>query len=55
MLSQGFGHIVNVSSIFGKFSAVNRTGYNASKFGINGMMDSVRLEVCTCVCLCVHA
>lgn len=48
MLSSGFGHVVNVSSIAGKFGV--RTSYSAAKFGIIGMMDSLRCEVCETVC-----
>ena len=45
MLSQGFGHIVNISSLAGKVGTNKRTSYCASKFGIIGMMDSLRVEV----------
>ena len=45
MLSGGFGHIVNVSSIWGKVGPTNRTSYATTKFGLIGMMDSLRLEV----------
>ena len=45
MLSRGFGHIVNISSTNGKIGSSRRTSYCASKFGIIGMMDSLRVEV----------
>jgi short-subunit dehydrogenase len=45
MLSQNYGHIVNISSLAGKFGTDKRTSYCASKFGIIGMMDSLRVEV----------
>ena len=45
MLSQSFGHIVNISSLAGKIGTNKRTSYCASKFGIIGMMDSLRVEV----------
>ena len=45
MLSAGFGHVVNVSSILGKFSMVYSSSYSAAKFGLNGMMDALRHEV----------
>ena len=45
MLQQGGGHVVNVSSISGKFGAPTRSYYCASKFGLNGLMDVVRLEL----------
>ena len=47
MMSSGFGHVVNVSSIAGKFGSPSRTSYSAAKFGIIGLMDSLRYEVCT--------
>ena len=50
MLSQNFGHIVNISSLAGKVGINKRTSYCASKFGIIGMMDSLRVEVVTCTC-----
>ena len=45
MLSTGFGHVVNVSSIAGKISTYCRSSYCAAKFGLNGMMDALRHEV----------
>ena len=45
MISAGFGHIVNISSIAGKMGLPLRTAYSASKFAIIGMMDALRLEV----------
>ena len=45
MLEQGGGHVVNVSSISGKFGPPTRSYYSASKFGLIGLMDSVRLEL----------
>ena len=44
MIEQGGGHIVNVSSVLGKFGAMS-SHYTASKFALNGLMDAVRLEV----------
>ncbi len=49
MVSQGFGHIVNISSVAGKFGVPVRTSYCAAKHAIIGMMDSLRLEVCMVV------
>ena len=46
MLSSGFGHVINISSIMGKFSTGRKTSYSGAKFGLNGMMDSLRCEVC---------
>ncbi len=45
MLSSGFGHVINISSIAGKFGTNRRTSYSAAKFGMLGMMDSLRCEV----------
>ena len=45
MIEQGGGHIVNVSSILGKFGACMSSYYSASKFALIGLMDAVRLEV----------
>ena len=51
MLSSGFGHVVNMSSIGGKMGTYRGSSYSAAKFGLNGMMDALRHEVeCTCVC-----
>ena len=44
MLEQGGGHIVNVSSVAGKFGAPLRHYYASSKFGLIGLMDTLRLE-----------
>lgn len=46
MVSQGFGHIVNISSVAGKMAVPVRSSYAAAKHAIIGMMDGVRLEVC---------
>ena len=45
MIEQGGGHIVNVSSIAGKFGASMLSYYSASKFALIGLMDAVRFEV----------
>ena len=45
MIKEGFGHIVNVSSIWGKAAPSNRSAYASAKFGIIGLMDSIRYEV----------
>ena len=45
MLEQGEGQIVNIASIAGKFSSPLRSYYNASKFGLLGLMDSIRYEL----------
>ncbi|XP_064401444.1 dehydrogenase/reductase SDR family member 7-like isoform X2 [Halichondria panicea] len=45
MLSSGFGHVINILSIAGKFGTNRRTSYTIAKFGLMGMMDSLRWEV----------
>ena len=46
MMEQGDGgHIVNVSSLAGKFGTALRHYYSASKFALIGLMDAVRFEV----------
>ncbi|XP_064384674.1 dehydrogenase/reductase SDR family member 7-like [Halichondria panicea] len=45
MLSSGFGHVINILSIAGKFGTNSRTSYTTAKFGLMGMMDSLRWEV----------
>ncbi|MFT6331204.1 MAG: butyryl-CoA dehydrogenase [Bermanella sp.] len=40
-----WGHIVNVSSIFGIISVPNQTAYNASKFAVRGLTEALRQEL----------
>jgi len=44
-LARSSGHLVAVSSMMGRFSTQERSGYTASKHALQGFMDSVRLEV----------
>lgn len=44
MLEQGYGRIVNISSIWGKISRPNVAAYSASKFGVDGMTLSLANE-----------
>lgn len=44
MIEQKSGHIINVSSILGKGAAPYRSLYCASKYGMEGFMESLRLE-----------
>ena len=46
MVTVGFGHIVNISSISGKMGMLKGSSYSASKFALIGLMDALRLEVC---------
>jgi NADP-dependent 3-hydroxy acid dehydrogenase YdfG len=45
MENQSEGHIVNVSSVAGRQASPNASGYNATKFGVNGFTDALRQEV----------
>ncbi|RJT05435.1 SDR family oxidoreductase [Halococcus sp. IIIV-5B] len=45
MQDQGSGHIVNVSSTAGRQANANSSGYNATKFGVNGFTEALRQEV----------
>lgn len=40
-----WGHIVNISSLFGLISAPEQSAYNASKFAVRGMTESLRQEL----------
>lgn len=42
---QGKGHIVNVSSVAGRQASTNSSGYNATKFGVNGFTEALRQEI----------
>lgn len=44
MIKQRSGHIINVSSILGKGPVPYRSLYCASKYGMEGFMESLRLE-----------
>lgn len=45
MLERGGGDVVNVSSVAGRRAGAGSSGYNASKFGVNGFTEAVRQEV----------
>jgi NAD(P)-dependent dehydrogenase (short-subunit alcohol dehydrogenase family) len=45
MLAQGYGRIVTNSSVLGLVAAPFRGAYNASKFAIEGLTDTLRLEL----------
>ncbi len=45
MVDNHFGHIVNISSIWGKAGPSNRSSYSSAKFAIVGLMDCIRNEV----------
>ncbi|ODR81084.1 oxidoreductase [Haladaptatus sp. W1] len=45
MLEQESGHVVNLSSVVGRFLQANSTHYNAAKAGVKMFGDSLRLDV----------
>ena len=45
MRAQGHGRIVNVSSVLGIISLAYRGAYNASKYALEGLSDTLRLEL----------
>ncbi len=45
MRAQGFGKIIQHSSVLGIASLFGRGAYNASKYAIEGLTDTLRLEV----------
>ena len=53
-----WGHIVNVSSLFGLIAVPSQTAYNASKFAVRGLTEALRHELemlgSTVSCTSVH-
>jgi 3-oxoacyl-[acyl-carrier protein] reductase len=55
MVEQGWGRVVNISSVWGKISKQGRASYSASKFGIDGLTLAMANEfasqgiLCNCV------
>ena len=45
MRAQDHGHIINCSSVLGLVAAPWRSAYNASKFALEGLTDTLRLEM----------
>ncbi|KTC90361.1 SDR family NAD(P)-dependent oxidoreductase [Fluoribacter dumoffii] len=45
MRKQGYGRIINLSSILGVISMPFRGAYNASKYAVEGISDTLRLEL----------
>lgn len=45
MQEQGEGHVVNVSSVAGRKAYAGSSGYNATKWGVNGFSEALREEV----------
>jgi NADP-dependent 3-hydroxy acid dehydrogenase YdfG len=44
MAAQGSGHIVNVSSVAGRFARAGSGVYNLTKFGVNAFSEALRQE-----------
>jgi short-subunit dehydrogenase len=44
MIQNGYGHIVPISSLVGKFGSPYRSGYAAAKHALHGFYDSLRAE-----------
>ena len=45
MREQGFGRVINISSLLGLVALRYRGAYNASKFALEGLTDTLRLEL----------
>lgn len=45
LIASGDGHIVNISSVFGLFSAPSQSAYNATKFAVRGFTEALRQEM----------
>ncbi len=45
MRAQGHGHVVNCSSVLGLVAAPWRGAYNATKFALEGLTDTLRVEM----------
>jgi NADP-dependent 3-hydroxy acid dehydrogenase YdfG len=45
MGEQGSGHIVNISSVAGRFATFGAAVYNLTKFGVNAFSEALRQEV----------
>ena len=45
LLASGDGHIINVSSIWGIFSAPGQSAYNSAKFAVRGFTEALRQEM----------
>ena len=43
--SSDWGHIVNISSLFGLIGIPNQSAYNAAKFAVRGFSESLRMEL----------
>ncbi len=47
MIAQGWGRVINISSVAGKRGSLHRSAYSASKHGLIGLTRTAALEVAT--------
>ncbi len=45
VIASGDGHIVNISSLFGLMAVATQGAYNAAKFAVRGLTESLRMEM----------
>ncbi len=45
MIKRKQGHIINISSVYGKQASADSSAYCASKYGVRGLSESLRQEV----------
>jgi short-subunit dehydrogenase len=45
LVASGDGHLVNISSLFGLMGMPGQAAYNASKFGVRGFTEALRMEM----------
>lgn len=45
LIASGDGHVVNISSVFGLFSAPGQAAYNSAKFAVRGFTEALRQEM----------
>jgi len=45
LIASGDGHVINISSVFGLFSAPGQAAYNSAKFAVRGFTEALRQEM----------